>query len=282
MNEPDPASPAAAALARVTSPARTDLTSGIRTLPVWAYVVIAAVYLAIVQGLGKLLTSGLNVAYAAPTNVTELWRALTVPVLVSLVFVYAVVAVLGWWRPVFTDDRPVQRWVLVLPGIMVITAFAGMNYTGLARHGGGFTVLLAATMLGVGFAEEGMFRGLGVVTFRRNGFTEPRVALWTCVLFGLAHATNLFSEGPRALIQVLVTVAAGYFFYLIRRASHGLLIPAVVHGLWDFGLVSSQVTLGKSYLGAVLFILADVVLAVIVLIRRHHIEPAVQPAGVGG
>jgi hypothetical protein len=36
----------------------------------------------------------------------------------------------------------------------------------------------------------------------------------------------------------------------------------------------------KSYLGAVLFILADVVLALIVPIRRHHIEPAVQPDGL--
>ena len=204
-------------------------------LPVWAFVVIAAVYLLIVQGLGKLLTVGLHTAYAAPASVNELWRSITVPVLVSLVFVYAVVGVLGWWRPVFTDDRPVRRWVWVIPVIMIIAAVAGMNYAGLGHRGAGFIVLFAVSMLGVGFAEEGMFRGLGVVTFRANGFTEAKVALWTCVLFGLAHATNLFSEGPKALIQVLVTAVAGYFFYLTRRVSGGLVVPAVVHGLWDFG-----------------------------------------------
>jgi membrane protease YdiL (CAAX protease family) len=94
---------------------------------------------------------------------------------------------------------------------------------------------------------------------------------------GLAHAANLFSEGPKALLQVLVTAVAGYFFYLIRRAFNGLVVAAVVHGLWDFGIISSQVVANKTYLGTGLFILADIVLALIVLIRRHHIEPA-EPA----
>ena len=225
-------------------------------------------------GVSKLLTAGQHTAYAAPTSVNELWRSITVPVLVSLVFVYAVVGVLGWWRPVFTDDRPVRRWVRVIPVIIAVTALAGMNYVGLGKHGAGFIVLFALSMLGVGFAEEGMFRGLGVVAFRVNGFTEAKVALWTCVLFGLAHATNLVSEGPKALLQVLVTAAAGYFFYLTRRVSRGLVVPAVLHGLWDFGTISAFVVANKSYLGAGLFILANVVMVIILLIRRHRIEPA--------
>src|SRR6204780_2349312 len=130
-------------------PAGGDLTEGIRRLPVWAFVVIAAAYLAILQGLGKLLTSGLHTTYAAPTSVNELWRSITVPVLVSLVFVYTVVAVLGWWRPVFTDDRPVRRWVWVIPVIIVITVLAGLNYVGLGHNGPGFTALLVLSMLGV-------------------------------------------------------------------------------------------------------------------------------------
>ena len=256
------------------SPAGADLTAGIRRLPVWAFVVIAVVYLVIVQGVSKLLTAGLHITYAAPTSVSELWRSITVPVLVSLVFVYAVVGVLGWWRPVFTDDRPVRRWVWVIPVIIAVTAVAGMNYGGLGKHGAGFIVLLALTMLAVGFAEEGMFRGLGVVSFRVNGFAEAKVALWTCVLFGLAHATNLISEGPKALVQVLVTAAAGYFFYLTRRACKGLVVPAVLHGLWDFGLISAAVVANKTYLGAGLFVLADVIMVIILLILRHRIEPA--------
>ncbi len=85
-----------AAAAKGTGPTGTDLTTGIRKLPVWAFIVIAVVYLGIVQGLSKLLTAGLPITYAAPTSVNELWRSITVPVFVSLVFVYAVVGVLGW------------------------------------------------------------------------------------------------------------------------------------------------------------------------------------------
>lgn len=274
MSDADAPSGGEPAAARGPGLAAADLTPGTSPVPVWAYLVIAATYLVIVQGVSKLLTSGLNITYATPVSVNELWRGITVPVFISLVFVYAVVAVLGWWRPVFTDGKPVRRWVWLLPAIMVITVVAGVNYTGLGNKGVGFTALLALSMLGVGFAEEGMFRGLGVVTFRVNGFAEGQVAWWTCVIFGLAHATNLISEGPKALVQVLVTAVAGYFFYLIRRVSGGLVVPAVLHGLWDFGLVSGLVVAGQTYAGANLFALADIILAIIVLAGRHHIEPA--------
>jgi hypothetical protein len=60
------------------------------------------------------LTRGLDTQYAAPATVEALWRGISVPVAVSLVFVYAVVAVLGWWRPVLVDHRPVRRWVRIL------------------------------------------------------------------------------------------------------------------------------------------------------------------------
>lgn len=249
---------------------------GARRLPVAAFLGIAVVYLVIVQGLGAVLTRGLDVGYAAPTTVEELWRGITVPVLVSLVFVYAVVAVLGWWRPVLVDDKPVRRWVRVLAIIMALTVLAGTNYAGLAGKGAGFVGLLLLSAMAVGFAEEGMFRGLGVTTFRVNGFPEARVALWSSVVFGLAHATNLLSEGPKAFAQVLATAIAGYFLYLIRRSSGGLVVPAVVHGLWDFGLISSSVVAGESYAGAGLFILADIVLLVIVLLCRRQVEP--EPA----
>jgi uncharacterized protein len=83
--------------------------------------------------------------------------------------------------------------------------------------------------------------------------------------------------GPRAFLQVLATALAGYLFYLIRRSSGGLLVPAVVHGLWDFGLISGSVVAGRSYLGSGLFILVDIILLIIILVRRHQFEP--EPAG---
>lgn len=246
-----------------------------RRVSVWLFLVLVVVYLAILQGLALFLTRGLEVKYASPTTNDELWRSITVPVAASLVFVFMVVAMLRWWRPVFVDDKPVARWTIAVPIVMAAVIVLVTNYSGLADRGLGFTLLLLVSTLMVGLAEEGMFRGLGVTVFRSNGFTEGKVALWSSVIFGLAHSTNLISEGPKAFVQVMVAAVAGYFLYLIRRRSGGLLVPALIHGLWDFSLVSSAVVPGKSYLGPTLNVLAVVVLAVVVIVRRHHIEPAV-------
>jgi hypothetical protein len=84
----------------------------------------------------------------------------------------------------------------------------------------------------------------------------------------LNHCTHL------SLVQVLVTAVAGYFFYLIRRASGGLVVLAVLHGLRNFGLISGLVVAGQTYADTSLFVLADIVLAIIVVAGRHRIEPA--------
>jgi hypothetical protein len=245
----------------------------VRRVPVWTFIVAVVVYLAILQGLGLLLTQGIETKYAAPTSVDELWRGITVPVGVSLVLVLAVTAALRWWRPVLTEDNPVQGWVIVFPVIMAVAILLSINYGGLADRGLGFTLLLLSSTLMVGFAEEGMFRGIGLTVFRTNGFSEGKVALWSSIIFGLAHATNLISTGPKAFVQVLVTAVAGYVFYLVRRRGGGLFLPAVLHGLWDFSLISSSVVPGRGHVGPVFNIVSLVAVLVILLIRRRHIEP---------
>jgi membrane protease YdiL (CAAX protease family) len=256
----------------------SSVVPGVRRIPVWALIVVILIYLAIIQVTSTLLTADLDLEFASPTSLNELWRSISLGVGLSLVFVYLVVAALRWWRPVFVDDVPTRRWVRWLPVVMLVTIAAGTNWAGLADRGPTFTLALLATTLIVGFAEEGMFRGLAVTTFRVNGFSEGRVALWSTVLFGLAHSINLFTEGPKAALQVMITLVTGYFFYLIRRWAGGLLIPAVLHGLWDFGLITSSVVPDESYAGGVVFVLADVVMLVIVLIHRHRVAPMAEVA----
>ena len=145
------------------------------------------------------------------------------------------------------------------------------DYSGLASKGATFVALLVFTVLCVGFAEEMMFRGIGVTVLRSNGFTEGKVALWSTVIFGLAHATNLFTEGPKAFLQVVTTIVAGYFFYLIRRRSGGLLLGMLVHGFWDFSLISNFVgDPSKPRPFGFIAILTMVVLVLIVFVRRRH------------
>ncbi|MGY1664741.1 CPBP family intramembrane glutamic endopeptidase [Geodermatophilus sp. SYSU D00696] len=247
---------------------------GARRLSVAGWIALLIVYLVLLQGLAVLLTRGTDAGYASPTTPDEVWRSITAPVGVSLAFVLAAVALLRWWRPVLVDARPVQRWVVVVPVLMGAGTVAAVNYGGLADRGLGFTLLLLLSCLLVGSAEEGMFRGLGVTVFRTNGFSEGRVALWSTLVFGLAHATNLVSEGVGAFVQVFVTAVAGYFFYLVRRRAGGLLAPALLHGLWDFALVSSAVVPGRTHAGFLVAVLVMVVLGVLLWVRRHRIEPA--------
>lgn len=247
--------------------------AGTRRLTVAAYLGLAVAYLVVVQGLGLLLTRGIDVTYAAPTTAEAIWRSITVPVGAGLLIVVLTITALRWWRPVLVDDRPVRDWVAVVPIVMLVATVLATNYAGLTDRGLGFTLLLLVSALIVGCAEEGLFRGIGLVTFRAGGFPEARVALWTAVVFALAHASNLITTGPKAFVQVLVTAVAGYFLYLVRRRTGNLVAAAIVHGLWDFSLLTSAVVPGKAYFGPAFSVLALAVLAVVVFARRHHIEP---------
>jgi uncharacterized protein len=106
-----------------------DPALGRRRLTIAAFVAIVLVDLALITVVGELSTSGLD--HEVRTS-EEVVRGLLLPVGASLVFVYAVVAVLGWWRPVFVDDRPVQRWVWVVPIIFAIAIAVAIDYGDLA------------------------------------------------------------------------------------------------------------------------------------------------------
>ena len=155
----------------------------------------------------------------------------------------------------------------------MVTILGVINYGGLAEKGLAFTALLLLTCQFVGFGEALIFHGIGLTVFRTNGFSAGRAALWTTVIFGLVHATNLFSEGPRAFVQVFAAAVSGYFFHLTRRRTGGLIIPAVLHGFWDFALISGSVVAGETYPLAGLAILSVLAMAILVLAKRKPIEP---------
>lgn len=254
------------------SPAPPDgLPIGARRFPVWGYVVIIVVYLAIVQSLPYLTTRGMDIEYGKYPDSETVLRALVLPIGITAVLAAIIVTVLGWWGPVWRDHRPVRRWVRVVPILLIAAVLVGTNYAKLADRGLGYSLLFLFGALLVGFTEETMFRGIGVWVFRSNGFGEAKVALWTCLIFGLAHGTNIFTEGAGAILQVLVTAIAGYFFYLTRRTTGFIVVAMVIHALWDFGLFTTNLS-DPMYTGAVVFILMDIVLAIVLLVRRKHIE----------
>lgn len=260
----------------------TDVASTTgRRLPIWGFVLLAAGYLAAVQLVPRLTTPD-NTKYASFTDTASVVGGLWVTVGVGSVIGLIAVAVLGWWRPVFIEERRLPRWTWVFPIVMLVAIAAGISYGNLADKGLSYTLMLLIGCLFIGVSEELMFRGIGVTAFRQAGFTEGKVALWTCVLFGLAHATNIFSEGVGALPQVLITAVAGYFFYVTRRVSGLLIVSMIVHGLWDFGLFTNTLS-SPPGLGVAVFIVADIVLAILAIVTIRKVFPrrSTEPAPGG-
>lgn len=256
-----------------SSPTSSNKT---RNLSIAAFIGVVIVYLAIVQGTGLLLKpSGFD--YGVLPDANSVWRTITLPVTLSILFAAAVVSYLRWWRPVVRDDKPVQNWVKIVPAFLLLSILLTTDYSNLFDRSVGLVLLLLVSTLLVGVGEELMFRGLGVITFRGAGLSEGKVALWSSVVFGAVHMTNLFTEGPSAFLQAAVVSVTGYFFYLTRRSAGVIFVPMVLHGLYDFSVFSHAIGLTESNtnLQSLVPLLVNIILVVIVVVRRKHIEPAV-------
>lgn len=239
----------------------------------WFLVVVIA-YAAIIQGLGALI--GVDTSYSDsqfPTTESLVRNAL-IPIGASIVFAAAVVTWLGWWREVLHYRAPVRRWVRWVPISMLVVALVGVNYGHLADQSLSLVACLLVLGLFVGVGEELMFRGIGVHVFRRAGLTEGKVALYSSLVFGLVHISNAFGEGAQAIAQALIVSTSGYFFYLCLRVGGIILLPMLVHGLWDTSLISNLVgDKPQASAGMALIILLQITLIVVVLVKRHKIEP---------
>jgi CAAX protease family protein len=251
------------------------MTSTIRPLPLWAFGVIVVIYLGIIQGIGTLITHVGDHDDTFTSVEGVLWN-LWLPLGLALLFTYGVIWVLGWWRPVFSDHRPVRRWVWVVPIVFLLCSLLAIDYPALGDKTVTYVLLLFVATQFVGFGEEGMFRGIGVTALREHGLSEGKVALWSSVIFGAVHLTNALGHGAQAIPQALAVSFAGYFFYLTRRVSGGNVVNSVLHGLFDFSLLTGTAMLVDQdpYLGSAAAILAYLVVGGILLVRRHRIEPA--------
>lgn len=257
--------------------AKHEASPGItgRRLSYLAFGVIVVVYLLIIQLGGRLIGGWADESETLTARGVVF--TMLIPLGLALVFTYGVVSALGWWRPVLEDDRPVSRWLWVVPGILLVAILLGINYSALADKGWLFVITLLVATQFVGWGEEGMFRGIGVTVLRNHGLREGQVALWSSLIFGVVHLSNVFGHGGASAIpQAIIVSLAGYFFYLTRRVSGSNAVNSVLHGLFDFALLSGTAILLDQtfYLGTLAPILAYPVLAVILLVRRRKIELA--------
>ena len=167
-----------------------------------------------------------------------------------------------------------------MPVVFLVCSLVAIDYGALGDKTIGYVLVLFVATQVVGWGEEGMFRGIGVTTLRSHGLAERYVALWSSVIFGAVHLTNAVGHGAQAVPQALAVSFAGYFFYLTRRVSGGNVLNSILHGLFDFSILTGTVVLvdQEPYVGSAAAILAYLVVGGVLLARRHHIEPTTAVA----
>jgi hypothetical protein len=241
-----------------------------------SYLVFAGIvigYLAVIKG-GGVLASHLYDVDDSLTTTKGVFVNLWIPLGAAFVYTYAIIGALHWWRPVLREEHRVRRWVWIVPVVFAVCSFLAIDYGSLGDKTAGYVLALFVATQFVGWGEEGMFRGIGVTTLRSHGLGEGQVALWSSVVFGAVHITNALSTGAQAIPQAIIVSFAGYFFYLTRRVSGRNAVNSVLHGLFDFSLLTGTVVLVDQdvYVGSAAAFLAYIIAAVVVLVRRHSIE----------
>jgi len=170
---------------------------------------------------------------------TKLWYAY--PTLFGCAFLVIAISMLGWWRMVLFDaSKSGPRWVWILP--VVIAGIILNNFSGLQTGKLSSELLMWSTLgaVGVGFGEETITRGTMIVGLRSR-FPEVRVWLISTLLFSALHIPNVIFGLPlwQMPLQVLFTFIFGSGMYVVRRTSGTLILPMVLHGLWDSSLFLS-------------------------------------------
>ena len=133
---------------------------------------------------------------------------------------------------------------LILSVVMMIYTLKGAIDSGLTLAPLWSAVAKSlAIIVGVGFAEELLFRGLVEnilfdIFGRKTRKSVILVVLITGILFGLWHLMNINADGANwtyVIGQVTSVIGLGVAFSAIYARSRSIWAVALIHGLWDFG-----------------------------------------------
>jgi len=171
-------------------------------------------------------------------------KQISIPLVVAPAFLLAVVAWLGWWREVgLKPADPTRSWRLLwFPAIFVLGFLGTAAILGLPPTQTIIFVLINTMLVGV--SEELMFRGV-ILHGALSRFNIWPAILLTTVLFGAVHVLNGFTTGDflSSMAQAMAATLSGMYFLALRLRTRSLFPGMLIHGLFDFALMTSTVAM---------------------------------------
>ena len=248
---------------------------------------LAVGYMAIVAITWVIVGLDYDTVGDSTSNIVE---GIVLPVALASAFTAAVTSYLGWWGPAIHEELGAPRWLWVVPLLMFLPGLGALlGGFGPADRSASYLFWLGVGTLLVGFGEEMLTRGTGLVGLR-GGFREPMAWFFSCLLFGLVHALNVFfgqSLGS-TVQQIAIAFVAGSVLYITRRVAGTLILCMVLHAWIDFTTFAFSDAAGDaespflvlSFLQWLAFVLA--IAGVVVVLRRSNDRrdstPDAQPA----
>ncbi len=174
-------------------------------------------------------------------------NSLQVNFVAAIVFLLLAIAVFGW-RDVGLNLPRSGRSLLVLwfPGLYILLFAVLLGFAGLPPGRVVLAILFNTVLAGI--SEELACRGVLYQGLRSRLPIWPAILIST-LLFGAVHVLNGFVTGDflGAGVQALAAFLTGIAFMAIRVRTGSLYPGMILHGLWDFLLITAVTALVQRF-----------------------------------
>lgn len=172
-------------------------------------------------------------------NTANVLRGVVPMVGISLLYGFLMAWRSGWLKPIFAKQAPsaFPKFFWLIPACWIAMCLIRLVSSPWPSFDATYVLVLAVSMVMVGFNEELLFRGILAYGARGPGpWSEARTMLISSLGFGLFHLPNVLvgqALGP-TLSQVCYAFFMGVALFVSMRISRSILLPVAMHALWDF------------------------------------------------
>lgn len=193
----------------------------------------------------------------------------------SVLAVLFLIAYTKWFAPEFKGVLKTSAFAtgIIFVWLPFLFKLVGSYILNVVDYGFYFkpTMLALAMAIAAGFFEETIFRGVTVPIGMRYIRSEKRVSiivLFTALVFGLLHVGNIINGASVAmgLIQGIATIFAGVLFVAVFLRTGNILIPILMHGVYDYMCFVTDASLENGIMtaetvttGLILAVLVDII-----------------------